>query len=219
MAERPVEALDSDESGAVGVRGHRVRDARYARAQRQAILAAAAQVFGEKGYAAATVDEIAALLEVTKPAVYYYFRNKEALYVEVRVAATLAGCARLEELIAEHVSPIDILRATARDLVEGTSDPLNRAATIIDFSDLLGRASVARIRDSQRQYRQILRGVVQQGIEEGSLVEGDANIMTLIFVDALHSIVHWYRDGGRLSREAVVQEVVERVMGIVLPHS
>jgi AcrR family transcriptional regulator len=202
---------------AVGVRGHRVRDREHAEAQRHAILMAAAEVFGEKGYRAAKVEEIAARLEVSKPVIYYYFRNKEDLYVEVRVAGTLAGCQRLEQMVAEHEAPVAILRATARDLVEGLFDPLNRAATLIDFGDALSREGVRRIREAQSRYRSLLRDVIEQGIAEGVLAQGDAHVMALVFMDAVHSVANWYRPGGRLSRAQVVDEVVERAMGTLLP--
>jgi AcrR family transcriptional regulator len=44
------------------------------------IIAAARKVFAEKGYIAATVDEIAALAAVAKGTVYVYFESKEQIY-------------------------------------------------------------------------------------------------------------------------------------------
>ena|SRR5215211_5855321 len=45
------------------------------------ILAVAGRVFAERGYHAASMDEIAARADVTKPLVYSYFGSKEGLYV------------------------------------------------------------------------------------------------------------------------------------------
>ena len=47
---------------------------------RQGLLAAAYRVFGEKGYAHATVDDVAAAAGVSKGAVYHHFDSKEALF-------------------------------------------------------------------------------------------------------------------------------------------
>ena len=44
-------------------------------------LAAAHALFAERGYAAVTMDEIAAAVGVTKPLLYNYFGNKERLYI------------------------------------------------------------------------------------------------------------------------------------------
>jgi TetR/AcrR family transcriptional regulator len=45
------------------------------------LMAAALQLFTQKGYAASSVREIVARAGVTKPVLYYYFRNKEDLYL------------------------------------------------------------------------------------------------------------------------------------------
>lgn len=50
---------------------------------REVLLEAALDLFTTKGYAAATVREIVQEAGVTKPALYYYFRNKERVYLEI----------------------------------------------------------------------------------------------------------------------------------------
>jgi TetR/AcrR family transcriptional regulator len=50
---------------------------------RKAILAAAANAFAAAGFAGAAVDEIAAKARVNKAMIYYHFKSKEGLYVEV----------------------------------------------------------------------------------------------------------------------------------------
>lgn len=50
---------------------------------RDRLLAVAARLFTERGYAATSVSEIVAAAGVTKPILYYYFKNKEGLYLEI----------------------------------------------------------------------------------------------------------------------------------------
>ncbi len=57
----------------------RTRDPVSWELSRQRVLDAALDVFGEKGYDAATMQEIAARVGVTKAAIYYYFPTKSAL--------------------------------------------------------------------------------------------------------------------------------------------
>ncbi|MCE1227092.1 MAG: TetR/AcrR family transcriptional regulator, partial [Geobacteraceae bacterium] len=47
---------------------------------RQRLLDAALQLFSTKGYAATSVRELVEAAGVTKPVLYYYFKNKEGLY-------------------------------------------------------------------------------------------------------------------------------------------
>ena len=50
---------------------------------RDRLLAAAAEFFSRKGYSATTTREIVASAGVTKPVLYYYFQNKEGIYLEL----------------------------------------------------------------------------------------------------------------------------------------
>ncbi|MCO5066972.1 MAG: TetR/AcrR family transcriptional regulator [Rhizobiaceae bacterium] len=58
--------------------------------KRREILNAAAEVFLREGYVGASMDEIAALANVSKPTVYKNFASKEALFVEVVTSMTNA---------------------------------------------------------------------------------------------------------------------------------
>ncbi len=50
---------------------------------RERLLSCAIQLFTRKGYTATTVREIVTAASVTKPVLYYYFRNKEGIYLEL----------------------------------------------------------------------------------------------------------------------------------------
>ena len=50
--------------------------------RRQELIDAASQVFYKKGYADTTLQDIANLMNFTKPAIYYYASSKEALFLE-----------------------------------------------------------------------------------------------------------------------------------------
>jgi len=52
-------------------------------ATRGAILKAARAIFGEQGFSATTMDQIAAAADVAKGAVYHHFATKEALFEQV----------------------------------------------------------------------------------------------------------------------------------------
>lgn len=63
-----------------GLRRKRERDRRV-----QSILEAARKVFFARGYLKATMEEIATLAEVSKPAIYHYFRTKDELFFSLMV--------------------------------------------------------------------------------------------------------------------------------------
>ena len=72
---------------------------------RDAILAAAAHEFAAHGFAGASVDNIAARARFNKAMIYYHFRNKQALYVEILRDVFRSIGARTTDIAASDLQP------------------------------------------------------------------------------------------------------------------
>ncbi|MEU4654941.1 TetR/AcrR family transcriptional regulator [Streptomyces sp. NPDC023723] len=83
--------------------------------KRQAILEAAFDVFAERGYAQALVQEIAERAGVAKPTVYSHFTDKETLF---RAALTAVAQSVMETNLVE----LDRLRSPKKDLRKTLND-------------------------------------------------------------------------------------------------
>jgi AcrR family transcriptional regulator len=81
------------------------RQAERLAATRSAILRAASDLFGRQGYAATSVDQIAAAAGVAKGAVYHHFASKERLFEPV-LEATTAALARQVMVKAQTASDV-----------------------------------------------------------------------------------------------------------------
>ena len=70
------------------------------------ILTAAIDIFYEDGYQAATVEDVAATLSVTKAAVYYYFKSKETLLQAIIERCSDLTLVAIERGIATGDTPV-----------------------------------------------------------------------------------------------------------------
>ena len=68
---------------------------------RQQLLNAALDVFSLYGFSGASLDEIAQIAEMHKSNIFYYYENKEALYVEVLTTVLQKWLAPLQTLESE----------------------------------------------------------------------------------------------------------------------
>lgn len=68
---------------------------------RERLLSGATRLFASKGYAATTVREIVERAGVTKPVLYYYFRSKEGIYLELMREPFGRFAAIVEETLLE----------------------------------------------------------------------------------------------------------------------
>lgn len=157
---------------------------------REALLAAARQVFAEDGYDAASTNRIAELAGLRKPSLLRRFGTKEALYLEVMsgVLAALTGpirdarlddgdiLDRLDRLGALIIDYLTRDRFTARLLVRELIDrgPFYRSPT--------GRAAV-------RAGMEATAAFLQAGIDAGVFARTDAKHLALS-IASLH--VHYF---------------------------
>jgi AcrR family transcriptional regulator len=79
----------------------------------QALVAAHA-LFAERGYAAVTMDEVAAAVGVTKPLLYNYFGNKERVYIACMERSGDALVRTILETVGDASSPSEALNEGLR---------------------------------------------------------------------------------------------------------
>jgi AcrR family transcriptional regulator len=76
---------------------------------RERLLTGATELFSSKGYAATTVREIVERAGVTKPVLYYYFRSKEGIYLDLMREPFGRFAALVQETVLEDGSAKDRL--------------------------------------------------------------------------------------------------------------
>ncbi|KJY42960.1 gamma-butyrolactone-binding protein [Streptomyces sp. NRRL B-1568] len=117
---------------------------------RQSILEAAAVVFDERGYDAATITEILARAEVTKGALYFHFASKEELALAVIDAqmpdtvqpAAPTSSSKMQELVdmgmifAHRLLDDALLRGSVRLTLDHGSTNLNRSSPFHGWTEL-----------------------------------------------------------------------------------
>jgi AcrR family transcriptional regulator len=101
-------------------------------------LEAAHELFAERGYAAVTMDEIAAAVGVTKPLLYNYFGNKERLYIACMERAGDALIATIAAAVGRTENPGDALGAGVRAFFSFLDT--DRAAWAVLFDETLPQA-------------------------------------------------------------------------------
>src|SRR5256885_9112683 len=87
--------------------------------RRQAILAAATEVFVRQGYLGATTDQVAAAASVSKQTVYKQFGDKQHLFAEVIGVTTIGVVERLAAVVARTLGDVQDVRAALRELARG----------------------------------------------------------------------------------------------------
>lgn len=77
---------------------------------RAAVLKSALAVFSAKGYAAATLDDVAKAAKVTRGAIYWHFKSKADLYNTLVQELSARGASVVQQAVSEGGTFIEILR-------------------------------------------------------------------------------------------------------------
>lgn len=178
--------------------------------KREAVLQTAARLFNEKGYAASTLEEVAERLGVSKPTVYYYVENKDAILYE----CVKAGLDMLQQAIREA----DAAGGTAWEkLLAGMRAYV--AIVTQDFGmcvirvgeDPLPPASRQKLRRMKAELDHEFRELIRQGIAEGSIAPCDPKLAAFTLAGALSWIGRWYDPKGSLGPD----EIAEQCIGVL----
>lgn len=193
----------------------------------EAIRTAAFRQFAERGFPVVTVRDIMKACGLTQGALYNHFRSKDELLHDI-IASTQAELERIcQQAVAEAG---DDPRAKLSAFVQAyvVRHCRLRIEALVANRELgwLDASRVADIRRSRRAIRDVLVGILVQGVEKGVFappkIDGrdDLKTVAMALLDQCTHVSMWYGPGGRLAEEqmaALYAEMALRSVGAKQP--
>jgi AcrR family transcriptional regulator len=178
------------------------------------VLDTATQVFARRGYAAATVQDVADALGMLKGSVYYYINSKEELLFEVLEDIHGEVDALLDEVKAiEGLGSLERLREYVR--LQTAYNLRNQVKMSVYYDDLeqLSPERRAQIFKRRHVHEKYVTGLIKQAQREGLIAP---ELHPEVMANSVFAVIiwpyRWYNARGRLSADNVVSECVEFVM-------
>jgi AcrR family transcriptional regulator len=182
----------------------------------QEILATAAALFGERGYDAVSVEDVADRLDVTKGSLYYYFPSKDELVTAAIETLGNEWTARLEGLPAAHEgSPALRLRALLREHIGIAVREYPAALRLFLAPQQWPAAQQARIKELRRRHDSVFRRVVEEGVRAGDFtVTGVDSALQCMHAAMSQTPAYCAHLSGR-AREKAIDEFADTLMMLV----
>ena len=177
------------------------------------IIAAAAAIFKDKGYQAATTRDIAAAVGIQQATLYYYVKSKEELlYLVVRepieelyqqvediAKAALPARLKIEQVIGVHVAAFD--------------DNYPHMLVFVQEMHNVVQALHDRLRDFPRRYQRLWEDILRQGVAAGELrPDLDITATALMILGMCNWMFRWYRKGGRLNAPTLAKQYASAIL-------
>lgn len=174
--------------------------------KRDAVLQTAAKLFLEDGYRKTSMRELAARLEITKPALYYYFRNKEEILVECYRAGIAAIEGLLDKAVVSNANGLTKVQAFVLAYATAiVTFDFGRCVATLDDSELSAKAR-QQVRALKRRIDRSIRDYVEEGITDGSISPCNSKLASFAMAGAINWIGAWYKPGGSLSAEEIASQ-------------
>lgn len=168
------------------------------------LLASALNLFSEKGYEGASIREIIEGAGVTRPVLYYYFENKEALFcrlVEMKYNEFTAEISHIREQIP---TCRDRLKAIITKSFELTQQNLEAVRLILQviFAPPHQGPKVDQSHLQKKRFR-LIEEIMREGLEKNEISGGDAQSLALAFLGLMdmYIMAKNNRPSVRLTRE------------------
>jgi AcrR family transcriptional regulator len=189
---------------------------RPARRRREAIVAAAARFFAERGYAAVGMRDVAEAVGVRGASLYHHFASKEEILYAICLTVTDEPNAQNLPLLDAPGTAVERLSA----LVRAHLHHLHRRRTehVVGLHELAALAPEHRavVDAHRRHYQRRVREVVAEGVAAGELTVRDPRLAAFAVCDMLNGLSNWFRPDGDLSLDAVADGYVDLIVGRML---
>jgi len=169
--------------------------------KRDAVLRVAADMFNKRGYAATSLDEIAARFNITKTSLYYYVGSKPVL-LQKCYEVTLDYCDdAMDKVARQDRSGLEKIVAYLRQII--SQAPTHGPLAVVNEFHCLPEEAREEIHRRARKLDENLLALIEEGIADGSISPVPTKLTELLVMGALNWIWRWYEPGGENTSEEI----------------
>jgi AcrR family transcriptional regulator len=170
------------------------------------IVDIAVGVFLERGYDGASMGDLARAASITKSSFYHHVSGKEELFERGVGRALDALFGVLDEPGALQGPALARIRHILRRTVEIVTERLPEVALLVRARG--NTEAEERALDRRREFDRAVIRLTRQAIREGDLrPEIDPGLFSRLALGMAVSVVEWYRPGGRIPSQVLVDAV------------
>jgi AcrR family transcriptional regulator len=193
--------------------------AAVSREQRRAdVLAAAADLFASRGYAATTVREVAEAAGILGGSLYYHFDSKESMADEILSGFLTQMWADYDRVTGAGLGPAEIFR----ELIVSSFRCIDqhRLAVMIyqkETAHLAENPRFAYLLESRRKFREMWLTVLDQGVMDGVFrADLDTGLVYRFIRDTVWLAASWFRHDGPLSADEIARQYITMTLDGIL---
>ncbi|MCW2496856.1 TetR/AcrR family transcriptional regulator [Jatrophihabitans sp.] len=168
------------------------------------LLAGAAVLFREQGYAGTTTRQLAALVGIQNASLYHHVGGKEDLLYRLCMDTLDSVAATFTSAVAAGTDPLETLGTVARGYLDQALNDRDRHATMLTEIRSLSPQRQAEVIGRRDKNVAIVQELVAKAQRAGQVRKDiDAKYLTLALFNLLNWSIFWFNPEGELDHTAI----------------
>ena len=185
-------------------------------AKRRAVLRAAVRMFNDRGFQAASLDDVAASIGISKRTIYHYLGSKDQVLLECVTTGLDQLLIAAEETRHQPGTGRQRLIQFLRRYAAITMEDFGRCV-IRTGEEALAPESRRHFRRLKRGIDQAMRNLIEEAVADGSMAPIDVRLAAFTLAGALNWAARWHDPEGPQSPDQIAVAMVDMLMGGMAP--
>jgi AcrR family transcriptional regulator len=183
---------------------------------RDDILDAAAQVFSQKGYHAASMQDIAGAVNLRKGSLYHHVSSKQEILVDLLDRALDLLIERISRVLAQPLGPEEKLRQAMRVYLEIFAEHADLSAVLLLEHRSLEPALHSRHIPRRDRFEGMWRELIREGKQSGIFCSASPSLAARALLGVMNWTITWYRPDGKLTPAEIADQFADLLLSGLL---
>jgi AcrR family transcriptional regulator len=179
---------------------------------REDILEAAAQVFRQKGFHGASMQDIAKAVNLQKPSLYHHVSSKQEILLALLDRALELLLERISAISSQSIPPDQKLQEMIRVYLQILAENMDLSSVLLFEHRSLERKQHARHVPNRDRFEALWRDVLIEGVAAKRFHCEDPALTTRAILGILNWTITWYRPDGPLR----IKEIADQYSNLLL---
>jgi AcrR family transcriptional regulator len=183
---------------------------------RNDILEAAAQIFSEKGFHAASMQDIAEAVRLQKASLYHHVSSKQEILLAILDQTLDLLIERMNAVLAMDLPPDQKLRQAMLCYLHILTEHHDLASVLLFEHRSLEPELKERHIPRRNRFEALWRSLIEEGQAAGIFIDSDVGLAVRTLLGAMNWTLTWYRPDGAFSGEEIARRYADMFLGGLL---
>jgi TetR/AcrR family transcriptional regulator, cholesterol catabolism regulator len=167
--------------------------------RRSEIIQAAAQIFRQKGYNAASMQDIANAVNLQKSSLYHHVTSKQEILFSILEQTLDLFISELRIVVDSDLAADEKLRVAMQVYIGRLTDDADLSTVLLLEHRNLEHRLLDRHNARRDRYEELWRSILREGFESGIFRSFDIEVSTYAILGVQNWLITWYSSEDRLT--------------------